>query len=61
MLETQKCYHSKDAKSCVSTMSENDKKLYQQKIDLIDKQIDNLVYELYNLTNDEIKIIENSA
>ena len=38
--------------------SENDKKLYQQKIDLIDKQIDSLVYELYNLTDEEIKIIE---
>ncbi len=30
----------------------------QQQITQTDKQIDNMVYQLYNLTDDEIKIIE---
>jgi hypothetical protein len=37
-----------------------DKKLIQRQIDITDKQIDNLVYELYNLTDEEIKIIESN-
>jgi len=32
----------------------------QRQIDATDKQIDNLVYDLYNLTNEEIEIIERS-
>ncbi|MEN6552700.1 MAG: N-6 DNA methylase [Methanobacterium sp.] len=35
-----------------------DKELIQRQIDATDKQIDALVYELYGLTDDEIKIIE---
>ncbi len=50
MLEVQKKYHE--------AISENDKKLYKQKIDIIDNQINKLVYELYGLTEEEIKIIE---
>ena len=50
MLETQKLYHN--------AKSDSDKKLYKQKIDLIDNQIDNLVYKLYGLTDEEIKIVE---
>lgn len=50
MLEEQKKFHS--------AKTENDKKMYQKKIELIDKQIDNLVYELYSLTDKEIKIVE---
>jgi hypothetical protein len=38
--------------------TETDKKLYQQQIDATDKQIDALVYELYGLTDEEIKIVE---
>ena len=38
----------------------NDQKIYKQKIDLLDKQIDNLVYKLYDLTGEEIKIVEES-
>jgi len=38
--------------------SDNDVKIQQQKIDAIDKQIDRLVYELYGLTEDEIRIVE---
>lgn len=50
MLETQKKAHS--------TKSENDKKHYQQKIEMLDKQIDELVYDLYGLTKEEIKVVE---
>lgn len=50
MLETQKLYHN--------AKTENDKKLYKQKIDIIDNQIDELVYQLYDLNDEEIKIIE---
>ncbi len=37
---------------------ENDKKLYEQKIDLLERKINETVYTLYKLTDDEIKIIE---
>jgi adenine-specific DNA-methyltransferase len=50
MLETQKNAHS--------AKSESDKKHYQQKIEILDKQIDALVYELYGLTDKEIKVVE---
>ena len=50
MLETQKLYHT--------AKLERDKKLYKQKIDIIDNKIDKLVYKLYGLKNDEIKIVE---
>lgn len=39
--------------------TDSDKKSYQKKIEILDKQIDDLVYKLYNLETDEIKIIEN--
>jgi type II restriction/modification system DNA methylase subunit YeeA len=32
----------------------------QRQIDATDKQIDNLVYKLYDLTDEEIKIVEDS-
>jgi hypothetical protein len=35
-----------------------DKKIYQQKIEILDKQIDSEVYKLYNLTPEEIKVVE---
>jgi adenine-specific DNA-methyltransferase len=50
MLEIQKQLHS--------AKTESDKQFYQKKADIIDKQIDTLVYELYGLTSEEIKIIE---
>lgn len=37
-----------------------DKTRIQRQIATTDKQIDNLVYELYNLTTEEIKIVEES-
>lgn len=37
------------------------KKVVQRQIDTTDRQIDQLVYELYDLTADEIKIVEESV
>ena len=37
---------------------ERDKKLYERQIRIVDAQIDGLVYDLYGLTEKEIKIIE---
>ena len=50
VLELQKNYH--DAKM------ERDKELYERQIRIVDAQIDGLVYDLYGLTDEEIKIIE---
>ena len=38
--------------------SDEDKKLLGQRAAIIDKQIDNMVYKLYGLTEDEVKIVE---
>ena len=46
-------------KRLAGTKTPNEKQMLQRQIDATDKQIDNLVYELYGLTDDEIKIIEN--
>ena len=35
-----------------------DKSLYQRQIEATDRQIDSLVYELYELTEEEIAIVE---
>lgn len=37
-----------------------DKTMLQRQIDATDRQIDRLVYELYDLTEEEIKIVEGS-
>ena len=50
MLELQKKHH--DARM------EQDKELYERRIKLVDAQIDGLVYELYGLTGEEIKVVE---
>jgi len=50
MLKLQKEYHS--------TRLEQDKKLYKTQIDLVDHQIDTLVYKLYGLTKEEVKVVE---
>jgi adenine-specific DNA-methyltransferase len=52
MFKAQKEAH--DSKS----MTETEQKLINQRINILDKQIDTLVYELYGLTEDEIKIVE---
>jgi hypothetical protein len=36
----------------------HEKELIQRQIDATDKQIDQLVYELYGLTDKEIRIVE---
>lgn len=50
MLETQKRFHYDKTNA--------DKKLFNHKIDIIDKQIDEMFYELYKLIEEEIKIVE---
>ncbi len=40
------------------TRAPHDKNVIQQQIATIDKQIDSLVYELYGLTEEEIKMVE---
>ena len=39
-------------------LSDDDKKPLEQRVAILDKQIDNAVYKLYNLTADEVKIVE---
>jgi hypothetical protein len=36
----------------------NDQTLLQRQIDATDREIDRLVYDLYGLTDEEIKIVE---
>jgi hypothetical protein len=50
MLELQKKHH--DARM------EQDKELYERQIKIVDAQIDGLVYDLYGLTEEEIRIVE---
>ena len=50
MLELQKKHH--DAKM------ERDKELYERQIKIVDAQIDRLVYDLYGLTEEEVKVVE---
>ncbi|MBN1761598.1 MAG: hypothetical protein JW878_00775 [Methanomicrobia archaeon] len=50
MLELQKKYHE--------ARIERDKELFERQIKSVDVQIDRLVYELYGLTEEEIKIVE---
>ena len=40
-------------------ISDEDKKLLEQRAAIIDKQIDKAVYKLYGLTEEEVKIVEN--
>ncbi len=41
--------------------SDKDKDFYANKCAALDRQMDALVYELYGLTPDEIKIVEGAA
>ena len=50
MLELQKKYH--DARM------EQDKAIYKRQIRIVDTQIDRRVYDLYGLTEDEVKEVE---
>jgi len=53
MLELQKKYYN--------ARLEQDKKLYKTQLDLLDNQIDTLVYKLYGLTDKEIKVVEENT
>jgi len=48
-------------KQSAATKTPDDKTRLQRQIDATDQQIDNLVYELYGLTETEIKIVEESG
>jgi type I restriction-modification system DNA methylase subunit len=50
MLEFQKKYHE--------ARMERDKEIYERQIKIVDEQIDRLVYDLYGLTEEEIRVIE---
>jgi len=39
-------------------LSDSDKKFLQQGVDILDKQINAVVYGLYGLTEDEVKVVE---
>ena len=45
-------------KKLAVTNTAHEKTALQRQIDATDNQIDQLVYELYGLTEDEIKIVE---
>jgi hypothetical protein len=45
-------------KSLAAAQSPTDKEPIQRQIDSTDRQIDRLVYDLYGLTDDEVKIVE---
>ena len=49
MLELQKKYHE--------ARMERDKEIYERQIKFVDEQIDRLVYDLYGLTEEEIKMV----
>ena len=37
---------------------EQDKELYERQIRIVDAQIDRLVYDLYGLTEEDVKVVE---
>ena len=41
-----------------SAISDSDKKFLQQRVDILDEQINAVVYGLYGLTEDEVKVVE---
>ena len=45
-------------KRLAATKSQSDQELYQRQIDATDREIDRLVYNLYGLTEEEIRIVE---
>ncbi len=53
MLETKK--------QLQTARTDKDKNFYQDRCNALDRQIDKLVYELYELTDDEIKIVKGAA
>jgi hypothetical protein len=50
MLELQKKYHE--------ARMDRDKELYERQVKVVDAQVDRLVYDLYGLTEEEVKVVE---
>jgi hypothetical protein len=50
MLELRKKYHE--------ARMEQDKELYERQIGILNALIDRLVYDLYGLTEEEIRVVE---
>ena len=48
-------------KQLAAARSEGDQNFYESKCATLDQQIDNLVYERYDLTPEEIAIVESAA
>jgi predicted nucleic acid-binding Zn-ribbon protein len=48
-------------KQLAAAKTSHEKSLIQRQIDATDKQIDQLVYELYDLTDEEIRIVEEAT
>jgi len=48
-------------KDLLAAKTNHEKSLIQRQIDTTDKQIDQLVYELYGLTEEEIQIVEEAT
>ena len=48
-------------KQLASAKTDHDKTIIQRQINATDRQIDQLVYELYGLTDEEIKIVEEGS
>jgi len=48
-------------KRLASARASGEREMYQRQIEATDRQIDALVYNLYGLTDDEIKIIEEAG
>jgi len=40
---------------------EQDEEIYERQIKIVDAQIDGLVYDLYGLTEEEIKVVEGNG
>jgi predicted nucleic acid-binding Zn-ribbon protein len=47
-----------DSEELAAAKTDHDKTVLQREIDTTDKRIDQLVYQLYSLTEDQIKIVE---
>ncbi len=48
-------------KQLAASKGEHERTLLQRQIEATDRQIDGLVYELYGLNEEEIKIVEEAA
>ena len=48
-------------KQLAAAKTSHEKTAFQRQIDATDKQIDQLVYELYGLTEEEIRIVEETT